>query len=487
MKKSQIILIGIASVFVFLAIYIPHYVNPFPVHIDEWHHITEALKLRNGGHSLGWNSTELGFHLILMVLSYFVNLVLFYQYLPAIWGVITALVLFFVVYRKTGNNFYMGIFSMLFYTSLKSNVNILGIWFFTPLTFAIPFIFLYVYFFTEGIEKQNKKFILISLIIMAFLIPIHSISVLFAIPFFLIYTFINYNFLKKQWKFFIIFLLIPLIGILFYSFINHTEIFKSILEIIKFLQFKYGWGVLEIKNSPFEIYSLIGYIFAVIGVFSIFFLEKEHKKYIPYLIWPITLIASIIIFRIIHVSYLSPYQRNLYYFAISLPFLSAIGLYHTSKFLEGKIRVFIKNERIRKILLIILILIIFFFVFNAYFEIPKNTLLYKLIDNNDYEALKFLSKFPKATLMASPSISTAAYQISGQNIIAGIFQNSDNKEYLTEFFKKNTNCTRKKEIIKQFNVTYILSKNESVNCNWTMIYNKTGLNSSDFIYKPNDD
>lgn len=488
MQKREIIWIGIVLIFIFLAVYTPHYVNPFPVHIDEWHHISEAIKLKNHDYSLGWNSTEIGFHFILMALSYLVDLVMFYQFLPAIWAVITCLILFFVIYKKTESNFYIALFSMLFYASLKSNVNLLGIWFFTPLTFAIPFIFLYVYFYTEGLEKQNKKFLIISLIIMALLIPVHSISVLFALPFLIIYTLINYKSAIKQWKYLSLFLIIPVLGIIFYSYINRIGILKSISEIIQFLQFKHGWGVLELNNSPFEIYSLLGYIFAIIGVISIFLFYKNYKKYIPYLLWPVTLIISIIIFRLSEVSYLSPYQRNLYYFAISLPFLSAIGLYYSMKFLNKHIGKIDINEKyipyLKKTIDVILILLVFFFIYRAYFEIPENTLLYKLIDNNDYHALKFLEKYPDAVVLASPSISEAIYPISKKGIVAGIFfYNPDRKDEVNDFYKKNQTCIYKSDLIDKYNITYVITKNETVNCNWTLIYNKTGMNSSTFVYE----
>ena len=86
------------------------------------------------------------------------NLVLFYKFLPAIWAVFSALALFFLVYKKT-NDFYLGILAIIFFASIKSNLNLLGLWFFTPLTFSIPFILLYIYFFTEGIEKRDNQMI----------------------------------------------------------------------------------------------------------------------------------------------------------------------------------------------------------------------------------------------------------------------------------------------------------------------------------------
>ncbi|MBR9704726.1 hypothetical protein GOV12_04895 [Candidatus Pacearchaeota archaeon] len=487
MNKKEITLIGLVVIFIFLVVYIPHYVNPYPVHIDEWHHLTQSQKIINNEYKFGGITTEAGFHFFLAFISIFVDLVLFYQFLPAIWAILTALILFFIVYKKTSNNFYIALFSMLFYASIKTNVNIGGLWFFTPLTFALPFIFLYVYFFTEGIERKNNKFILISLGIMTLLLPVHAISVTFAIPFLLIYAIINYKTVKKLYLSFIPFLILPLFSIIFYSKLFKTTLIQSIPKIINQLQFKYGWGVLELNNSPLELYSLLGYIFAIIGIISIFLIIKNKKKFIPYLLWPASLIIMIIIFKLTDVSYLSPFQRNLYYLTISIPIFSAIGLYYTIKFLNIHInRIDIKEKYIpilKTIINILIITIIFIFIFKAYFDIPKHTLLYKLIDNNDYKALKYLKQFPKSTVLAKPGISEAIYPISGHDLVAGIFfYHQDRKDEVNKFFKNQTSCEDKQKTIEKFKVSYIIAKDE-INCTYQMIFNKSSKNKSTYIYE----
>lgn len=157
-KKEKIILL-VALLFTFIMVYSPHFNYPFPFHVDEWHHIDEAKRLFGEEKYVpGENRLEFGFHLFLGILPKVVNLVLVYKFLPAVWMVLSALALFFLVYKKT-NHFETAIFSILFFASIKSNTNLLGPWFFTPLTFATPLIFLYIYFFTEGYERTNKKYL----------------------------------------------------------------------------------------------------------------------------------------------------------------------------------------------------------------------------------------------------------------------------------------------------------------------------------------
>jgi MFS family permease len=468
-KIVRILLMISVAIVTFLIVYTPHYGYPFPRHVDEWHHITEAIKLQKGGYAGGVIGYRIGFQILLLLFSKIADLVLIYQFLPAIWAAFSGLVLFHVVYKKTDNQFYVALFAMIFFASIKSNVNITGLWFFTPLSFSIPFIFLYVYFFTEGIEKQNKRLILSSLGIMLILLFIHSISVLFAISFLVIYSLFNLKYLREEWKFFSTFLAVPLTGIIFYKFMTKVPWGSLAKKLIEALQFRRGWGVLELENSFFELYSLIGYILAVIGLILICRNGKNLKKYLAYGVWPLTVLISIMIYRKTGVSYLSPYQRNLYYFAISLPMLSAFGLDYLCKEIN-KIILIQKKELHQKASRVMLLFIIIFFTFKSYWYIPKQIDLYKVIDNNEYQALLFLSSFPEKTVvMATPRISTALYPISGHNPVATYFFYGNRKD--SEMFFQTDNCKVKQSILDRYDAKYVLSE-YPINCNWKLIYNE---------------
>jgi len=481
MKRNQTLILALILILTFFLIYTPHLSNPYPIHVDEWHHITEAIKLKQGKTPFGFSGLELGFHMILLIISIPTNLVLIYQFLPAIWTAFTTLILFYITRQKTTqfkNNFFIAIFTIIFFASIRSNVNITGLWFFTPLTFSIPFIFLYFHLLTKGIEKQNKKLIIYSLIIMLFLLPIHAISVLFAIPIITIYLLINYKYLIKEYKFFSLFLLIPIIGLLFYKFIMKIPFKILFNHLINSIQFKQGWGVLELNNSPFELYSLTAYILAIIGILFIFTYKSTLKKYLIYLLWPLIVLISIFIFKQTGISYLSPYQRNLYYLTISLPFLSALGLFYILELIKIQInKINIKNKKIvYKIIQIILIIIIISLTFNFYFNLQNQVKLYRAIDTNDYQALEFLSQFPPAKIMAPAMTSTAIFPISGHNPVGTIVFYGNRKD--VEAFFQTTDCNIKNQILEKNKVKYIYSK-QPIECNWELIYTKTNI----FIYQ----
>lgn len=471
MKKSQLFLIILVSIATFLLVYSPHYRYPFPSHIDEWHHITEAIELQKGEYVGGVTGFRVGFQILLVLLSKITDLVSIYKFLPASWAVFSGLVLFYLTYKKTGSQFYTALFAMIFFASIKSNVNITGLWFFTPITFSIPFIYLYVYFFTEGIEKENKKFILASLAIMILLLPLHSISVLFAIPFLALYSLFNFKYFAKERKFFSIFLAIPIIGATFYKYMTKVPWPSLTNKLIDALQFKRGWGVLEIENSFFELYSLIGYILAGIGLYLIFNKQENTKKYLAYALWPIMLLLSIMIYRKTDVSYVSPYQRNLYYFAISLPLLSAFGLNHVFKLVERKrlkgVPPEAGKEIFKKIGVAAIFIIVAFFTFKSYWLIPKQIDLYEVIDNDEYHALLFLKTLPKSTVMSTPRISTALFPISGHNPVATYFFYGNRPD--AERFFRTKSCDTKRELLDKYNVKYVLSESP-IDCGWKLIY-----------------
>jgi len=496
LKKWQIALLLITLVFAFFLVYKPHLNYPYPFHVDEWHHVSEGMRLGNYGEyfqflriieDARFNGIEIGFHFLLFLLSFFFDLVLIYKFLPAIWICVSVATLFYVVYKKSDHNFMLAWFSTLFFISIKSNVNVLGLWFFTPLTFAIPFIFLYVYYFSEAIEKQNKKFIIIGSAIMALVIPIHALSVLFFIPALLIYLRINARYVAKEWKFFSLFLLVPILGVLFYKYTLAIPWPQLLGHMWTHLQFKFGWGVLEVKNSLVEIYSWIGYILAVVGVLFII-LDRNTKKYALFLLWPATTFLLIIIYRLTGVSYLSPYQRNLYYFAISLPILSALGLFGILEMVKTQLEDLkfgssLIPDDAKKLIYGGVIFLVMILAFISYYNIPKQLELYQAIDNNDYEALSFLAKLPEGgTVVALPLLSSAIYPISGHEPLASVafYGDSTKRQQLYDFFV-TADCqdlnTRISYGIQNYNIKYILTK-IPINCDWPLIYQK-----NNFIYK----
>ncbi|MBR9703925.1 hypothetical protein GOV12_00810 [Candidatus Pacearchaeota archaeon] len=476
MKKGEIIFLVVVSIIVFLVIYSPHFSNRFPLHLDEWHHITEAMNFRDGNYEFvgrdGYitKGFEIGFHILLVIFSLFFNLIFSYQYLAGIFGVISSLILFFVVYKKSGS-YSLGIFSMIFFASIKTNANLLGLNYFVPLTFAIPFIFLYLYFFSEGLRLENKKYIIYSILIMTGLLFFHSVSVLFAIPILIIYSLFYLKYIKKEYKFFMWFLIVVLVGILFYFFMEKVSIVNLFPSLISDLEFKYGWGVYEINNSFFEVYSLIGYIFAGLGLYELLINSKIRKKYLVFIIYPLYLLLIIFIFKIFKTSFLSPFQRNLYYFVLGMPVLSAFGLKFVYRIVIRDFEKFEIREKLRKnlklLVYIIIIVVVLFFSFYSYNKQTNDIKIYQTIDEKSFKALEYLKQLPTTTIMTPLINAPAVYPISGHKPVGTIWFYGN--ELDVRRFYAATNCEDADNILKEHEVKYILTQ-IPFSCNWTIIY-----------------
>ena len=62
-NKSQLLILAIALAGLLTLVYSSHFSNQFPIHIDEWRHITESIKLKEGNIPTGIGASEIGFHL----------------------------------------------------------------------------------------------------------------------------------------------------------------------------------------------------------------------------------------------------------------------------------------------------------------------------------------------------------------------------------------------------------------------------------------
>lgn len=476
LNKFQIILVILGLAAIFLLIYSPSFTTRFPKHFDEWYHINQALNLERGEYQWQISSTfSLGFHFFLYGISQVADLVQIYKFLAPIWAVLTALILFFVAYSLSGQNFLIAFSAMLFFGSIKSNINLLGLYFFTPLTFAIPFIFLFIFFFVRGLKKENKKYLLLSLLLMLLLIPTHATSVTFAFLILLVSCALYYKYIKKRFCFFLIFLLIPLAGLIFYSFVANLTIIDSLGILIKELQFRGELSRAEPFNDSLTVtYSIAGGILAGIGLLAVLWSRK--KELYPYIVWPPSLLLMILIFRMTDVSYLSPYHRNFYYFTISLPLLSAFGLSWVINSLASRF----KRVNFKLIAVPILAIAIFFSFISYWEKAPRRPPYYEVITADDYQDLLFLAELPRAKVLVHPlhSLAMAVAPITEHKVIGDFFDDEFSREHAQEFFNSD-DCHFKDALIRVYNIDYVISGHELF-CGYKLL-----ANTHNYIYEVN--
>ncbi|MFA5023075.1 MAG: hypothetical protein WC385_01835 [Candidatus Paceibacterota bacterium] len=472
-KIKWLILVLTLAVFG-LIIFWPHLSYPFPFHVDEWHHLTEAKRLANPGEYFNWlqaepgratSGLEIGFQVLLLFLSKIFNIISIYKFLPALWAIFSGLALFFVAYQKSFKNFFLAWLALIFFMAIRTNANLTGLWFFTPLSFAFPFIFLYTYFLSEGILMANKKYLLSGFFIMLALLIFHPLSVLFSLPIFVIFVAINYRqVIKLKW----IGLaggIIIVAGIGFFALIFGENLFVALKHIISLLSFPRGWGVLELNNSLFELYPWPAWLWAIIG--TIYLVHRDPRRYSFYLIWPAFLLGSTLFYRLVGISYFSPFQRNLYYLTLALPFLSGCGLYYfTQKTLPRWLTTWPNQKIASRVISGTLIIVTFFVIFVGYYNLPKQSLLYRVITPDDYATLQFLAKEPKTIVMGTPFIGTALVALTDHEPVGAI--NFYGQRQPVENFYLRGDCAEKRKIIESTGakIVYWPKALKPLDCPW---------------------
>ena len=278
-----------------------------------------------------------------------------------------------------------------------------------------------------------------------------------------------------------VFLIIPMAGFIFFKDALGLTWAKTFDYFAQTIQFPYGWGVLELNNSLFEVYTLVGLVFAFVGVVLIL-TNPERWRFLLYLLWPLNAFVLIVLFRATGISFLAPFQRNFYYLTLSLPLLSGIGAAYLLVFISEQCKRFLSSAKdiayATKALTIGLVMVVILFSFINYYDVPLGLELYYLINNADYAALQFLAKQPPGYVLASPFVSTAVFAVSGMRPLATVFFDSQFRGTVEQFFV--TSCEQRKELLQGVeDRLYILSQ-RSLDCGWDVIYSK-----DDYIYQLN--
>ncbi|MEM2956378.1 MAG: DUF6541 family protein [Candidatus Pacearchaeota archaeon] len=491
-KIAKIAIFFVVLIFIFFMVYSPHFNYKYPYHSDEWHHIAEIVSAEKGNFNVNpyfieqpkRTDYEIGFHVIMALFFKITGIdpVLSWRFFPAIFACLSAVILFIFINKIS--DFKTGILSMLFFSTLKSNVNILGLWFFVPMSFVIPLFYLTFFFFVKFVDKkelkEKKKFLILSFITLFIILISHAPTAMFIAPILLIYLVYRFfgkedrkslNLLIKN-RFIYIFLIVSFFIILL-SFILfwHGSLAQTLKLFYDFLIFEKGFTPYEIRYSLFFFYGPVAFILAMFGIISSL---KNNKK----IIFTFSFILSailILIFSLKEISLLAPYQRVLYYSLLSLAPLSAFGvsaLFNTAK------KIKIKWIYILALILIFIILLLSFYTsFFYYNKLPEtsklNVQLYKLITDEDYKAIIWLKKnFGEGNLvLARPHISSAIYPIS-ENYVFTITPAHLGGEYIVgiDYFF-SSNCDFKYDFLDRYEPDFVFSR-QKINCGFKEIYSQ---------------
>lgn len=426
---------------------------PYPMHGDEWVHLAQGRYIIESS-SLPFKNpydTKTQFHANLesgfdMIIAEFFMMtgldpVRQYYLLPAIFTTIVALLLIGFTVKLT-KKIWIGISAAIFFVSIKSNINILGFWFFLPIVLGILLLY--------GYLSIPKKDYLLKLIVFGACV----LSYPLICPIILVYEVFMHKNDKKS------LITIILGGIL--ALILAT-IILGWSRLSNYLIVYVGWTeTFETFYNPIAYYGLISTLFAVIGLVVI--IQKGLPKLLIYIAG--FLILNILLYAIFKFSILIPYQRSLLLLLVTASLFSGIGFYSVVTLImryKDKVHALFING-----LLGLFICITVFFLFNKY-HVIDDTSYYPILYFNDadYAALGSLNSdlVRDSIIMTPPGISFSIYptilakttELADSNLGFGDYQYSD-------YFYR-TDCATRLNMTQYFNVTYIYSL-KKLNCSW---------------------
>lgn len=508
-NKSKFFIVILILIFIFMIVHNFHSGYNYPMHLDEYHHIAQSVQIIE---KKGFSSTnpyfaepimhenlEPGFHILLSELFLLTGMdpVQHYGFLPALFASLSAFMLFVLV-NKITNNFWTGIFAMLFFASLKSSVNILGINFFTPLTASIPLIYLFLLMLRGALMDGDIKRLFISIILSTCLVIIYPLCGTLIIPIAFLYFLLNPRIIKefyfKTKEIFAIeklnkdkisyfktvvlsIIIISVIITVFFYFWRYIPLSRNKTQIINSLIFREGWGKVEIKYFLPYLYGVIATILALIGIIISF----KQKKYLIFVFFVLITVGLTSMFNKFGFTILSPYQRTLYFAMLFLIPLSAIGLSYIIDYLK-KLKTHFLSRIAKESIIAFLVIIIFVGVFSDSYKLIDERKLYSrtIIDDEGYKTIKWLEKNygQHNTVLAPLFISSTIYPIS-RNYVVSILPGQlggRNLNASISFF--NAGCNEKRKIIEKNQVNLVFSK-EKIDCNGL----KEVYSNKNFIYE----
>ncbi len=456
-RKKEIILLSPILLLALILTFYPHLNYPYPLHVDEWFHITQAKQI-SLNKKIDWYSRkefklglERGWHLFLALIQKTFNLnAKQWICLPSIFHLLAIFSTYLFVLNFFGKK--QALISAFLIALIPSNVTIGGPVFLVPVNLSLIFIPLAL-LFAFGLLKIKRIYNYLALFsILTFILYAHPPTAIVLLIILGIYFLLNFFSKDKEARERLKFLFLTTFLSVLVSIPNYLpEIQKKGLEAIKFDFWIY------LKEIP-SVYGTIPTIFFVLGFY--FLSHFKNKEVWSLLLSSIFLILIIVLFARFGLNFLIPYQRT--YIPLFL-LMSIIASFGYSKLLE--IKKPFKNFG--------LFLLFICLTLTAYFAIKRDlkTPYYHLINDKDYENFLWIKENsePNAIVLLDPWKARAFPAIAERKVYA-VMPFGPNKEYLKlvenayRFFAQK--CT---------NTTFLIENNISI------IYSPVKCQNDDLI------
>lgn len=490
----RIILLIFCLLVLAVKVYKPHFENPYPIHLDEWSrllettHIIEEETFNNGfnpqfvGHPDAPRRLNPGFQFILsqFYIVSGVDHITFFQYLPALFAVMTGFILFSLLYKIS--SYWTGVFGIIFLSFMKTNDNTLGIAYLIALTMTFPLLYGMFYSLHNAFEKKKSIYFLLASFIYFTILVTHEQTGAAFMPIILAYVIIStvllavrdkedIHFSKKGIFIAIISVIIPLSSL----YVARDIIWKgTFMKSFHFLLDLIVWDGTSSITYSYNFVLFYGFALTILAILGTIMIFKNINMGV-FIIWSLIAVGQVVNFYFNQVTYFSAIARIRHHAVLGLIPLSAYGLYS----LLDSLSKLIKEHRdiiftvISTVIILTATIISLNYVDKGKYlpedKMPKHGLVITpTIDYKDYQAILFLKNISyKQVVLASPLTSAAISPISKNYIVASAQNSVDgfgggNIQAVKKFFSMPS-CINKQNIVYRNNIRYVLST-KPINC-----------------------
>lgn len=401
LKSGYLMLLPIMGL-AFYSAFIPHQSYPFPVHLDEWSHLTfsEAM-LRassvtvtdpfSGQSTVGLSSNpEAGFHLFWGIFHQIsgISWLTIYRYFPGIIFMMTILSAY-VLAQRQGFGWQAAFFSCL----IPTTVGILGPAFLVPVAMGLAFIALSIF---VAFNFTTVRSYLVLFIFISFLLSMHALT---AVGLFVIlapYVLLNLRSSFKHSLGIALALALPFL-------VAFLGVFGTFLvPIVPLLVTPKPLPTYIDTPRIIHIYGYLPIAFALVGIFVLAL--RGGKRSYGLILGLLALLLMLVTFYTFHYGEAGLYYRSLQYMMLLMGVVAGAGLATVNNLrlpvgLAARLRAPLITENVGNILCIALIGL------TLATGIPERqtTPYYHMIDPEDYEAFVWIkgnvdSRYAKALL-----------------------------------------------------------------------------------------
>lgn len=428
----------------------------YPYLIDEWNHLTEAVKIIDTGNiDTGNIHLETGFHIftaeVIEITGQDPEVIC--TYLPLLFTALASLAVY-VSTNKITSSYVTGLLAMIFYAGLPNNVELKGSWFSLPSALAHCYIYTGIYISAEVFNKKRLTYLFLYILFISSLTVIHPSSMIYIQATTAAYFLINIRHMGGKVLYEAIALTLPTVMLFMPYFICNIGP-QHVIELISNSFIKPA----EETTKPLHILEAYSILPALIALTGLIHSRKDLKKRI-FIAMLLTPAVNLILFHTWSQTVTASYTGNIYYILLTLAPLSAAGFYEIF-YIIGHV---VYSKPAIYVLALITVAAIAYITIQP--KIMQQNKLYKLVDSDLYETVKWFEKNRGRhnIVLSRPEISAVIYPLSRNNPMS-TFNTVNNKalEDNRRFFRED--CEGKEKIIEEYNISHlILKKTDRVKC-----------------------